>query len=69
MKILGIKTGNTTALFYINNMGGIVSIEMDILGKEIWNWCLERNIWLTCQCLPGLLKEVAEILQTVENEI
>lgn len=34
MKISGIKTGRTTAL-YANNMGGIVSIEIDILCKGV----------------------------------
>lgn len=34
VKISGIKTGSTTAL-YANNMGGIVSIEIDILCKGV----------------------------------
>lgn len=59
---IGIKTDNTTALSCINNMRGMVSLGMDILAKEIWSWCLFRNIWLSCQYLPGLLNEVADFL-------
>lgn len=59
---IGIKTDNTTALSYVNNMGGMVSLGMDSLAKEIWSWCLDRNIWLTCQYLPGSLNEVADFL-------
>lgn len=57
---VGIKCDNKTAISYVNNMGGMVSKDMDCLAKDIWKWCCTRNIWMTCQYLPGKLNEVAD---------
>ena len=38
---------------YINNLGGTVSAQATILARELWMWCLERDILLTAQHLPG----------------
>ncbi|KAK3099363.1 hypothetical protein FSP39_003273 [Pinctada imbricata] len=53
---------NQTAISYINNMGGIVSENCDELSKEIWNWCIKRNIWLTACYIPGVSNTVADSL-------
>lgn len=45
---IGIKIDNIIVLFYVNNMGGMVLLGMDSLVKEIWSWCLDRNIWFIC---------------------
>ena len=42
-----IQIDNTTALAYINNMGGSKSKERNQLAVQIWEWCISRNIWLT----------------------
>ena len=44
---------NQTAVAYINNLGGTVSAQATILARELWMWCLERDILLTAQHLPG----------------
>ena len=49
-----IMTDNTCALAYINNMGGIKSISLDNLARDIWGWCIERDIWLSCFHIPGV---------------
>ena len=36
---LAIKSDNSTAVAYINNMGGIRSVELNNLSKQIWLWC------------------------------
>lgn len=41
---------NTTAVSYI---GGTVSKELLKLARALWMWCLERNIHLIAQHLPG----------------
>ena len=43
---VSIQSDNTCAVAYINNMGGMASLEMDKLAKKIWQWCLERDIHL-----------------------
>ncbi len=46
---------NTTALTYINKFGGTVSPELNRLTKELWLWCLDRNITVQATHLAGAL--------------
>ena len=40
-----LKMDNTTAIAYINNMGGgVKSAQCNELAKEMWEYCVERNI-------------------------
>ena len=49
-----LKIDNTTAVAYINHMGGPVSPLATDLVKQMWLWCLERSITLKAQYLPGI---------------
>ena len=40
-----LHVDNTTALSYINNMGGKITTLND-LTRKIWMWCRERKIWI-----------------------
>ena len=51
---------NTTAVAYINNLGGTVSKELVDLAKSLWMWCLERNIHITAQHQPGVQNVIAD---------
>ena len=55
-----LKMDNTTALTYINKYGGTVSAELNRLTKELWFWCLEKNITLQATHLPGTLNCTAD---------
>ena len=44
---------NQTAVAYINNLGGTVSAHATELPRNLWMWCLWREILLTAQHLPG----------------
>ncbi len=55
-----LKMDNTTAVAYVNNQGGTVSRELVRLSKELWTWCLQRNITIKAQHLPGRLNQVAD---------
>lgn len=48
-----IMIDNTTAVSYINHLGGPVSPLATELTKQLWMWCLERNVTLKAQYLPG----------------
>jgi hypothetical protein len=48
-----LQLDNTTAVCYINSMGGTVSARCNDLAKEIWDWCTEREIWLSAAHIPG----------------
>ena len=51
---------NTTAVAYINNLGGMVSKELLVLTRNLWMWCLERNIQITAQHLLGKENQIAD---------
>ena len=42
-----LQIDNTTAVAYINNMGGSKSTELDQLAFSVWKWCTTRHIWLS----------------------
>lgn len=48
-----LQIDNTTAVFYVNNMGGSRSPELNALTLEIWEWCIKRTIWLSAVHVPG----------------
>ena len=48
-----IQCDNTTAITYINSMGGVKSLQCDILAREIWEWCIQREIWISACHIPG----------------
>ena len=59
---IGVKSDNKTAIAYVNNMGGMVSKDMDDLACQLWQWCLDRNLWISCQYLPGADNQMADML-------
>lgn len=57
-----IKSDNTTAISYINKMGGVRSEQCSQVGFQIWDWCEKRHIWLTASHIPGQENTVADSL-------
>ena len=51
---IGVRSDSTTAVVYINDMGGMSFVLLDKLSAEIWSWCSQRNIFITAQFLPGI---------------
>ena len=58
---------NTTSCAYVNKFGGRTS-ELDTIAREIWVWCLDRNIHLSAAYLPGIQKKEADELSRVFND-
>ena len=48
-----VQSDNTTTVSYINAMGGIKSIPCNDMATIIWEWCIQRNIWLSATHIPG----------------
>ena len=48
-----VLTDNSTAVAYINNMGGTKSLNCNKISRNIWLWCIENGIWLSCSHIPG----------------
>ena len=55
-----LKTDSATAVVYINNQGGTASKNLVALTRDLWMWCLERNIHIEAQHLPGELNCIAD---------
>jgi len=51
---------NVTAISYINKMGGTHSQLLSHLSKDLWDWCLEHNILVKAQHIPGVLNTEAD---------
>ena len=43
---------NTTAVSYINSMGGR-SLNCNQITWELWVWCANHGIWLSAAHIPG----------------
>ena len=55
-----LRLDNVTAVSYINQKGGTVSQLLCQLALTIWTWCVERNITLLAEHLPGHLNIQAD---------
>ncbi len=55
-----LRMGNMTAVTYVNKLGGIVSPSMNSVIKELWMWCMNRDITITVEHLPGILNTIAD---------
>ena len=53
---------NSTAVAYINNMGGVRLPLLDSLSRSIWEWCKLRNIFISTQHIPGKVNNQADTL-------
>ena len=48
-----IMTGNTTAITYINNQGGVKSKNCNSVATDIWNICIKANVYISAAHIPG----------------
>ena len=55
-----VKCDNTTAVAYVNNMGGMKSLPCNEYAKEIWQWCIDRRNWVSVEHLPGVDNVIAD---------
>ncbi|KAM4697809.1 uncharacterized protein WCC33_013413 [Rhinophrynus dorsalis] len=55
-----LKMDNVSAVQYINRLGGTRSKPLADLVKDFWHFCLDRNITVLAEHLPGLSNAVAD---------
>jgi len=55
-----LRMDNVTSIAFINRMVGTHSTALLDLAVTIWEWCLEREIIIHAEHLPGSLKVRAE---------
>ena len=57
---------NTWAISFINNMGTSHSESSNILVKQLWEWCIERQIWVSAAHIPGRDNLIAEYKPNID---
>lgn len=62
-----IYTDNTTCCAYLNNFGGKFQ-ELNLLARDIWLWCIKRNIHLSAAHIPGIENTEADRLSRRFND-
>ena len=62
-----LRIDNTTAIAYINKMGGISFKRFSRLTRSIWKWAEARNIFLTASYIPSKENVEADILSRLVN--
>ena len=67
-KVVCLRMDNTTAVAHVNNKGGTHSPCLLALTLELWQWCLERNIMISAQQVPGKLNTIADSESRVFND-
>ncbi|KAI8519760.1 hypothetical protein Bbelb_030170 [Branchiostoma belcheri] len=55
-----LRLDNTTAVAYVNHMGGTRSPDLAALALEMWSWALERGLMLSATHVPGLTNTLAD---------
>ncbi|XP_073237618.1 uncharacterized protein [Porites lutea] len=59
-KHIRIQSDNTTTVAYLNAMGGIKSLNCNDMAIQIWEWCSQRNIWISASHIPGSINVEAD---------
>ena len=67
-KHIRIRSDNTTAIAYINNMGGLVSNSCNHLAKEIWTHCKGQKMWFSAVYITGKDNNTADYMYRLINE-
>ena len=55
-----LRVDNTTAISYINRMGGVKHKKLHNMAKFIWQWCEIRNIWIFASYIKSKENIVAD---------
>ena len=55
-----IKVDNTTTMTYINRMGGTKSPILTEIAKDLWMYCISKQIMLTAEHVPGTQNQIAD---------
>ena len=62
-----VESHNVSAIKYLNDMGGMTCNTMDSIAKNIWEWCVERSLFVSAVHVPGV-KNIADFFSRVSND-
>ena len=63
-----LQLDNSTAVVYINNLGGTVSPVLTTMARSLWLCALDRDIMLSAQHIAGVLNTTADQESRVERD-
>ena len=63
-----LKIDNMTSVSYINKQGGKKPF-LNSIARDIWQWAIDRNIWLSATHIPGVLNESADKASRLSYEL
>lgn len=55
-----LRIDNTTAISYINRMGGVQFPHLTKVTKSIWQWCEAHNIFVSALYIPSIENSIAD---------
>ena len=67
-KHVTVLCDNSSAVAYINNMGGCKSADCNEIAKSIWAWCIDNDVWISCTHLTGKSYVEADCLSRSFND-
>ena len=59
---------NTIAVACVSKMGTSHSVQCNAVTKEIWQFCIKRNVWLSAAYIPGKTNIEADEESRRENQ-
>ena len=59
-KIISLNMDSSTAVAYINHKGGTHSPELLQMVLQLWNWCIQHNLFIIAYHVPGKTNVVAD---------
>ena len=57
---LRIRSDSQTCVTYVNKMGGSKSEKCNDMARGIWQWCIDRHIYISAEHIPGVLNKTAD---------
>lgn len=60
-----LRIDNTTAIAYINRMGGVKVDYLHRDAEELWNWCEKRGLWVFAEYTSSEENEEADALSRI----
>lgn len=67
-KHIKVFCDNTTAVTYVNEMGGTRSVMCNYLSTLIWDWCVKHQAWVSCSHIPGSENLLADSASRTYND-
>ena len=67
-KHIRVRIDNTTAVAYVNKLGGVKSIECHRIVKRIWLWAIDKGFILSAEFLPGSKNVLADRASRIFDE-